>query len=48
MFLSQIFPEISNDDDDLNLRDTEGLTIREQMEREEAAEMAEGLPATTF
>lgn len=39
---SQVFPDVSNDSDGQDLRDMEGPTVRERMEQERAARMAEG------
>jgi hypothetical protein len=39
---SEIFPNTSNDGDDRDIRDMEGPSIRERMEQEHAARMAQG------
>ena len=42
--LSQVFPNTSNDSDERGIRDTEGPTMREVMERERARRKAEQRP----
>ena len=44
---SQVFPNSSNDDDNQDIRDMEGPTMRERMQQERMARMTQGGPPTS-
>lgn len=45
---SQVFPEVSNNNDDRDVRDLEGPTMRERMVQEREARMAQGGPSSVY